>query len=152
AGSKSSAPGWSRSGPPWVGGWSGYAAPSTKSRNVNEPWRVWKGRSPGRRNDPMPVAEGKQSVTVVTACMTRDGLPDLVLTEVAVTPEEFDNGVHFYLVEARLAEGGYEEPYVHFADREAPAFLIPAVRQYLAASPDVIPFTPVPSSKEPRCP
>ena len=95
----------------------------------------------------MLEGKSKGTVAVVTACMTRDGLPDFALTEVEVTPEEFDNGVHFYLVEARLSEGGYEEPFVHFDDQEAPAFPIPAVRQYHGLSPAIPPIV-----KEPQCP
>jgi hypothetical protein len=34
-------------------------------------------------------------------------------------------------VEERLIASGYEEPFVHFAGRESPDFLVPAVRQYL---------------------
>jgi hypothetical protein len=72
-------------------------------------------------------------VTIVTACMRRDGLSDLALTEVEVTPEEFENGIHYDRAEVHLHAAGFEEPFVHFEERdEAPAFLVPAVRQYLA--------------------
>jgi hypothetical protein len=71
------------------------------------------------------------AITVVTACRNAAGSPDFALTEVQVTPAEYANGVHYELVEERLAEAGYEKPWVHFDDREAPGFLIPAVKQYL---------------------
>jgi hypothetical protein len=48
-----------------------------------------------------------------------------------VTHEEYENGLHYSLVEDRLADAGYEEPFVHFDEAEAPAFLHPAVRQCL---------------------
>jgi hypothetical protein len=75
----------------------------------------------------------KRLVTLVSACMTRPGLADFALTEVQVTPEEYDNGLHYALAEQRLLAAGYEEPFVHFAPEEGPAFLLPAVREYLAA-------------------
>jgi hypothetical protein len=72
--------------------------------------------------DPRPIA-------IVTACMTRDGLPCFVLTEVAATPEQIGDGIHYYFAEAELLEAGYEEPFVHFDEMEAPPFLHPAVRR-----------------------
>jgi hypothetical protein len=75
---------------------------------------------------------GKGTVAIVTACMRSDGLPDFALTEIQVSPEEYQNGVHYDRAEARLRERGYEEPFVHFEELEAPAFLLPAVRRYLA--------------------
>lgn len=77
--------------------------------------------------------EDKRSVTIVSAVMRRDGFPDFTVTQVEVTDDDFENGVHFYLAEADLLEAGYEEPFVHFADCEAPPFLLPAVREYLAS-------------------
>jgi hypothetical protein len=82
---------------------------------------------------PVPCPSAKHPVTVVTACMRADGCPDFAVTHVAVTQEEAENGIHYYLAEAELLEAGYEEPFVHFDEDEAPAFLLPAVRQYLAA-------------------
>jgi len=79
----------------------------------------------------MPTWEGKRTIAVVSACMTAQGLPALVLNEVEVTPDEADNAIHYYLAEADLLEAGYEEPFVHFAEGEGPAFLHPAVRQHL---------------------
>jgi hypothetical protein len=81
----------------------------------------------------------KRTIAIVSACMKRDGQPDLVLNEVAVTQEEAENGIHYYLVEAQLLEAGYEEPFVHFAQDESPSFLHPAVRNHLG----------LPSFKEP---
>jgi hypothetical protein len=75
---------------------------------------------------------GKGTVAIVTACMRSDGLPDFALTEVQVSPEEYQNGAHYDRAEARLVERGYEEPFVHFEELEAPAFLLPAVKRYLA--------------------
>lgn len=83
----------------------------------------------------MPTWEGKQTVAVVSACMTRDGCPTFALNEVEVTQDEADNGIHYYLAEADLLEAGLEEPYVHFDDTESPAFLHPAVREFLGLAP-----------------
>src|SRR5262245_46491190 len=66
---------------------------------------------------------------VVTACMTRQGTPAFVLTRVAVTEDEIQNGVQYALTESQLFIDGYEEPFVHFDQDEAPSFLIPAVRE-----------------------
>ena len=81
----------------------------------------------------MSHRSGKRPITVVTACMRADGTPDFALTEVEVTTEEAENGIHYYLVEADLLEAGYEEPFVHYDEDESPAFLFPAVKQYLAS-------------------
>jgi hypothetical protein len=92
----------------------------------------------------IPV-EGTTKTTIITACMRSDGSPTFVRTEVEVTPEERDNGVHYYLAEAQLIEAGYEEPYVHFDDRETPAFLAAAITESTAASmtvPDPITDNP----------
>ena len=80
--------------------------------------------------------EDKRSITVVTACMDAGGLPDFALNEVEVTHDEYENGVHFDLVEDRLADAGYEEPWVHYDQFDAPAFLIAAVKEYLASADD----------------
>ncbi len=74
---------------------------------------------------------------VVTACMQQDGTPTFALTEVAVSPDEAANGVHYALVEVRLLAAGYEEPFVHFAEAESPACLHAAVRQALDLPPAV---------------
>ena len=79
----------------------------------------------------------KRKIAVVSACMRRDGTPAFALNEVAVTQEEAENGIHYYLTEAQLLEDGFEEPFVHFDESEAPAFLHPAVRQHLSVSPDL---------------
>jgi hypothetical protein len=62
------------------------------------------------------------------------GVPDFALTEVAVTPQEYADGVHCDRVEARLVAAGFEEPFLHFDERDAPPFLVPAVRQYLGSA------------------
>jgi hypothetical protein len=79
----------------------------------------------------MSLEQKKQPVTIVTACMTRNGTPEFAINEVEATPEEIENGIHYYLAEANLLEQGYEEPYVHFGEDESPAFLLPAVRQHI---------------------
>jgi hypothetical protein len=77
----------------------------------------------------------KRSIAIVSACMTSHGVPTFALNEVQVTQEELAEGVHYYLAEANLLEAGYEEPWVHFDAAEAPAFLHPAVRQFLGIAP-----------------
>jgi hypothetical protein len=92
--------------------------------------------------------QGKRRLAVVTACMTRAGFADFALSRVEVTQDEYDNGVHYDRVEQQLAEAGYEEPFLHFDECDAPAFLIPAVREYLgvpAGSPD--PIGPIPQEE-----
>jgi len=66
--------------------------------------------------------------------MTRQGTPTFVLTSVAVTEQELENGVQYALVESQLFIDGYEEPFCHFDQDEAPPFLIPAVRAYLSSN------------------
>lgn len=75
----------------------------------------------------------KGTVTVVSACMRGDGLAEFAITEVEVTPDEFENGIHIDLVEKTLFLRGFEEPFVHFPDQDSPPFLLPAVREYLNA-------------------
>ena len=82
---------------------------------------------------PVPCRGTKRPITVVTACMRADGCPDFAVTQVAVTQEEAENGIHYDLVEAELLEAGHEEPFVPFAEEEAPAFLLPAVQRHLAS-------------------
>jgi hypothetical protein len=67
--------------------------------------------------------------------MRSDGLPDFALTQVEATQEQIENGLHYYLVEADLLEAGFEEPFVHYPEDEAPAFLFPAVKHYLSSRP-----------------
>jgi hypothetical protein len=74
---------------------------------------------------------GKRSLPVVTACLNASGSPDLVLTEVEVTHDEYADGVHCELVEDQLVAAGYDEPFVHFDDGTAARLLVPVVRQYL---------------------
>ncbi len=77
--------------------------------------------------------QGRRAIAVVTACVNANGAPDFALTTIAVTYEEYANGVHYELVEERLRDDDYEAPFVHFDAIEAPSFLHPAVRQYLGA-------------------
>jgi hypothetical protein len=79
----------------------------------------------------MANGRSKRTILVITACMTPQGLPDFALSTVEVTPDEFDNGAHYALAELLLGARGYEEPYVHFEQQEAPPFLVPAVQAYL---------------------
>jgi hypothetical protein len=73
----------------------------------------------------------KHTIAVVSACMKKDGTPAFALNTVEVTHEEEANGIHYYLAEGQLLEDGFEEPFVHFGEDEAPAFLFPAIRQHL---------------------
>jgi hypothetical protein len=86
-------------------------------------------------------AADKRTIAVVTACLRSDGKPTFARTEVSVTPDEAENGVHYYLVEGELLLNGYEEPMVHFSKEESPPFLFPAVQQFLS----VASATPEPS-------
>jgi len=79
----------------------------------------------------MPQWQGKRPITIVSACMRSDGCSDFAVTEVEVTHEEYENGMHYVLTDDRLSDRGYEEPFVHFDQWEAPSFLLPAVRTYL---------------------
>jgi hypothetical protein len=72
---------------------------------------------------------------IVTACMRSDGTPAFAFIEVVVTADEATNGVHYPLAEIRLLAAGYEEPFVHFDEVEAPPFLHAAVRQALGLPP-----------------
>ncbi len=96
----------------------------------------------------MSVAEGARPLTIVTACMNADGTPDFALTTVEVTQEQIENGIHYYLAEAELLEAGYEEPFVHYDQDESPAFLHPAVRQYLGLPQAVAESVPVAALEE----
>jgi hypothetical protein len=80
-------------------------------------------------------APNQRTIAVVSACILGNGSPIFALTEVVVNDEEAENGVHYYLVEAELLKSGFEEPFVHFTDAEAPAFLHDAVRQLLDLPP-----------------
>ena len=81
----------------------------------------------------MSAANDKRVVALVTACMRSDGRPAFAHTEVAVTPEEAENGVQYYLVEGKLLQQGFEEPMVHFGEEEIPAFLFSAVKDLLGS-------------------
>jgi hypothetical protein len=73
-------------------------------------------------------------MSVVSAVMRADGCPDFAINQVAVTYEEAENGIHYYLVDAMLMEAGFEEPFVHFDEMESPTFLHPAVKEYLSGA------------------
>ena len=75
---------------------------------------------------------GKKKLRIVTACLNASGTPDLTLNEVEVRYDEYIEGVSCDLVEERLREQGFEEPFLHFDDHNAPPFLLPAVERYLS--------------------
>jgi hypothetical protein len=102
----------------------------------------------------MQAWQGTRCVTVISAVMNSQGYGDFAITQVEVTHEQVENGIHLYLAEADLLEAGYEEPFVHFPEGEAPAFLLPAVRRYLRRKPgsaNPAPLT-VANPQEDRCP
>ncbi|MBL8792795.1 MAG: hypothetical protein JNM56_02715 [Planctomycetia bacterium] len=74
----------------------------------------------------------KRTVTIASACMPRQGTPTFVLQDLQVTTEEYENGLHYALAEDWLTDAGYDEPFVHFADEEMPAFLLDALKQQVA--------------------
>jgi len=80
----------------------------------------------------MSISATKRRVTIASACMTSQGSPTFVLQDVDVTEEEFENGIHYALAEDWLTDAGFDEPFVHFADEEAPAFLLDALKQQVA--------------------
>jgi hypothetical protein len=73
-----------------------------------------------------------RTIAIVTACMCADGTPTFAKTEVEVTDDQAENGIHYYLAEGELLSQGYEEPFVHFTQEEAPPFLFPAVEEFLS--------------------
>ena len=79
----------------------------------------------------MPHQDEKRPITIVSAVIRQDGLPDFAVTQVEVTQAEFEVGIHLYLAEADLLEAGFEEPFVHFPQGKGPPFLLPAVQEYL---------------------
>ena len=85
----------------------------------------------------MPAWTDKRPIAIVSACMRCNGEPTFARNEVEVTQEEAENGVHYYLAEGQLLLDGYEEPFVHFAEAEAPAFLFPAVHEFLGLAPTI---------------
>jgi hypothetical protein len=94
----------------------------------------------------MPNSTGKRRIAIVTACMNSNGSPEFVLNEAVVSQEEAENGIHYYLAEADLFLHGYEEPFVHFDQDEAPAFLHPAVRKHLGL-PSVVTSLAIPEEQ-----
>ena len=83
------------------------------------------------------LASDTRPIAIITACMRPDGLPTFARTEVEVTDDQAENGIHYYLAEAELLQQGFEEPMVHFSEEEAPAFLFPAVQESLAVAPAI---------------
>ena len=94
----------------------------------------------------MTAWQGKRQLTVITACMRMSGEPTFARTEVEVTHEEYENGLHYDLAAERLLDAGLEEPFVHYDSFEAPAFLVAALSESLAdgfQAPDLIIEEPV---------
>lgn len=85
-----------------------------------------------------------RAIAIVTACMRRDGTPTFARTEVEVTDDQADDGIHYYLAEAELLEAGFHEPMVHFTEGEAPPFLFSLVQQHLSdnaqLNPTIVPL------------
>jgi hypothetical protein len=79
----------------------------------------------------MNQLNGKRPVVIISACMRPEGLPDFAVTQVEISQEEYENGVHYHLTDQSLMQRGYEEPFVHFADQEAPSFLRKAILKHL---------------------
>ncbi len=75
--------------------------------------------------------QGKRAVTVVSACHAYDGTATFALNEVEVTHEEYENGLHYELVEDRLRDARYAEPFSHYDEFAAPRFLHVAVKLFL---------------------
>lgn len=100
----------------------------------------------------MTPETGKQRITVVTACLNAAGIADFAINEAEVTAEEYEEGIHIYLVEADLLEAGFEEPFVHFPESESPSFLHPAVRQYLGMPPWIVRRNPAVTQETTSCP
>lgn len=86
----------------------------------------------------MSAANVTRNVAIVSACMRADGTPTFARTEVEVTDDQAENGIQYYLAEAELLKAGFEEPFVHFAEDEAPAFLFPAVEQHPGVETETI--------------
>jgi hypothetical protein len=79
-------------------------------------------------------ASAYRILTVVSACINAAGQPDFALSEVLIPVGGPDWDVFYDHLEEDLRERGYECPFVHFDETEAPPFLIPAVRRYLETS------------------
>ena len=74
--------------------------------------------------------------TVVSACINAAGRPDFALSTISVPSSGPNLDFSFDALEDDLRERGYECPFVHFDETEAPPFLIRAVRRYLLLSPN----------------
>lgn len=74
---------------------------------------------------------GYELVTVITACTTADGSPGFGLTEVLVTFDEYNDGLHYEITEGLLRDRDYEPPFVHFDQFEIPDFLEKGVREWI---------------------
>ena len=87
--------------------------------------------TPSTANGPAPKL---RTCTVVSACINAAGRPDFALSTIAVTSSEPKTELSLDALEDNLRERGYECPFVHFDETEAPPFLIRAVRRYLLLS------------------
>ena len=72
--------------------------------------------------------------TVVSACINAAGRPDFALSTITFPSSGPNPDFSFDALEDDLRERGYECPFVHFVETEAPPFLIRAVRRYLLLS------------------
>jgi hypothetical protein len=72
--------------------------------------------------------------TVVSACINAACRPDFAVSTITVPSSGPNPEFPFDTLEADLRERGYECPFVHFDETEAPSFLIRAVRRYLILS------------------
>jgi hypothetical protein len=91
---------------------------------------------------------GRKPVAIVTACRAADGNPDFALTAVMVTYPEFSAGCHYNRAEEQLHQAGFQPPFIHYDREDAPAFLFPAVKEYLGSAPGKAPQAGPPSTEE----
>ena len=95
----------------------------------------------------MTAWQGKRRLTIITAC-NRSGFSTFARTEVEVTVEEYENGLHYDLAAKRLLDAGFKEPFVHYDSLEA-GLLVAAITESMAAAmtlPDPIAEDPVDES------
>ena len=74
---------------------------------------------------PSPVSFERRWTRVVSACINAAGRPDFALSTLpAATAGDYE------AIEEQLRQRGYECPFVHFDENEAPPYLFPAVESY----------------------
>ena len=74
---------------------------------------------------PSPIRTEPRWTRVVSACIDAAGRPAFALSTLPATA-----AVDYDWIEEQLRQRGYECPFVHFDESEAPPFLIPAVERY----------------------